>query len=166
MEKKEKKSISNYIIAAIIIYIFLAIAWNLTRTDLPDPCYQNVYIKKIEKGEYFNSWFSLHGPFSRKLLVNNENINSIYADHNLFQKLNIKQGENYWFKISCLQAPSWLDFFSFNKRFDYELISIPNQKDKTLKQDSLLWTWNTYVFLLVAFTITVGVLYNMVSQKS
>jgi hypothetical protein len=123
--------------------------WNLTRTDLPDPFIQKVTIKKIEKGSYFDSWNNTSGPFDSKMNINNEDISSIYVNSNSTKGASsIRAGKTYWLKISCLQSPTWFDFFKFSRKFDYELVSIPNQKSKNLTQESLLLTWQTYCFLI------------------
>jgi hypothetical protein len=161
------QKIKFYIKILIFSYVYLAFVWNWTRTYDPDPQIRKIRIITIESVEYRAPLHSLSGKFNRKITTNDPDVNFIYFKSNKIKKSNLLKTEKLvWLEVVCIGANSWLDLFTFNRKFNYRICHVLNQNDKSLNQDSLIWTSSMYACIIVHVLVLLGLSYKVLNKKS
>ena len=160
MKKKHKSFLNPVLPILLVLYCVAIVFWNATKTDIPDPLFQKIKIVSVEKGNYYSSWFETSGPFNQKILVDQKDIGGLYCNSKLKGFNHIVAGKDLLLKIECLEATSWWDFFTFGRNFNYRLVSIPQQNNNSIEEDSLIFTTNFWiassVLSLIVFYLLVG----------
>jgi hypothetical protein len=160
MKKNHNFFLNRFVSILLVLYCFAIVCWNATKTDLPDPLFQKVKILSVEKGNYYSSWFETSGPFNQKILVAHKDIGGLYCNSKLKGFNRIVVGQELLLKIECLEATSWWDFFTFGRNFNYRLVSIPQQNNNSIEEDSLIFTTNFWiassVLSVIAFFLIAG----------
>lgn len=158
----------NYsgIIKVILLIWFLALmGYNSIFTIAPDTVIRKVHVEKIEKGAFSTNIFNYFSPYDRKITVSDKHIGAIYAESDIegFEKISV--GDSAWVKLYCLESSSWGDFLLFRLNFNYELFSIPDQKDRNLTQDELIFTVDFWIHLAIVFLMFLGLIYALIKRE-
>ncbi len=148
-----------------VLYFFAIIFWNATKTQLPDPLIQKVKIVSVEKGDYYSSWFETNGPFNQKIVVNHKDIGDLYCNSNLKGYSQIEAGKELLLKIECIEASSWKGFFTFDRKFNYRLVSIPPQNKSSFEEDSLIFTTDFWIVSSIFSLIVIYLLAGSLIKK-
>ena len=163
----KNQKIKFYIKIFIFLYVYLAFVWNWTRTYDPDPLIKKIRIETIESVQYRAPLHSFSGKFNMKITTNDPDINFIFFKSNKLKKSYLLKTEKFvWLEVVCIGANSWLDLFTFNRKFNYRICHVLNQNDKSLNQDSLIWTFSMYACLTVHVLVLLSLSYKAITKKS
>jgi hypothetical protein len=163
----QNQKLKFYIKIFIFLYVYLAFVWNWTRTYDPDPRIRKIKIDTIESVKYSAPLQSFNGKFNRKIITNDPDINLIYfKSEKLKKSYLLNSGKTVWVELVCIGANSWLDLFTFERKFNYKICHVLNQNDKSLDQDSLIWTFSMYACLIVHALVLPSILFRSLSKKS
>jgi hypothetical protein len=148
-----------------ILYLFAILIWNSFFTFTPSTITQLIIIDKIEKGSYSPQFFDYFRPFDMKIKVKSRNIDNIYASSSDLTQVDLTKTKSIWVNIKCVEASSWKEFFMFGFKFNYRLVDIPKVTEN-LKNDSIEWTYQMIVVVIMFLIIFAFLLLGVLSKKN